>query len=176
MDASTFENVHIRHYGLTPSVAASYYEAMKVTLDRHHVPAVKLILLDNGSQTFESLSWPPTSARERAAWNNVDDATRDGAYCLALTSVEILRGLVAVRRAETRTGADYYVAPRDADVADFENLVRVEVSGINSGTKAMADYRLSQKLSQAGRGDSNLPAIAVVVEFSAPLVSAADLT
>jgi len=46
-------------------------------------------------------------ARELAAWANADDATRDGAYAIALGALEAGFGLLATSRAETLTGADY---------------------------------------------------------------------
>lgn len=86
-----------------------------------------------------------------------------------LAATELARGLVAVRRAETRTGADYYVAPIGQLAEDLENCLRLEVSGTDlesSGVKT----RLHSKVEQALAGDSNLPALASVVGFRARLI------
>ena len=64
----------------------------------------------------------------RGAWANRDDTTETGAYCLALANVEATRGLVAVRRAQGRTGVDYYLGPADSALEDLEASVRLEVS------------------------------------------------
>jgi hypothetical protein len=78
--------------------------------------------------------------------------------------------MVAVRRAETGTGADYYVAPIGVAVDDLENCLRLEVSGIDRGDNVAIQQRLRQKLQQATAGNSNLPALASVVGFSAKSV------
>jgi hypothetical protein len=68
------------------------------------------------------------------AWANETDATEAGAYGCVIATVELLRDLFAVRRAETGTGADYYVGPRGAAQDDLENCFRLEVSGVSDGT------------------------------------------
>lgn len=102
----------------------------------------------------------PTAERSRL---DRDDATRDGAYSLALAAVEAEAGWVALGRAETRTGADYYVGFTDAP--DYEDAYRLEVSGIDEGDAPQIEYRLTQKLKQAREGQSDLPALACVVGF-----------
>ena len=84
-----------------------------------------------------------------------DDTTEAGAYCLALANAEVTRGLVAVGRAQGRTGVDYYLGPADG-TEDLETSVRLEVSGTDEGNLSTMKARLRQKLEQAGRVDSNL--------------------
>ena len=83
--------------------------------------------------------------------------------------------LVAVGRAETLTGADYYVAPQGSMPGDLEGCLRLEVSGVDSGSNTVVGRRLKNKLAQARRGLSDLPAIAGVAGFRARLVLLADL-
>jgi hypothetical protein len=158
-----------RHPALTPSLAGSYFEAARICLDRHHTSPQEFDAEDNGQQSSVWVEWIGTDARTQAAWANQDDATRDGAYALAIAATELLRGLVAVRRAETRTGADYYIALPGQNVEDLENCFRLEVSGTNSDT-AEVSRRLRLKLEQARRGDSNLPAIAAIIGFRVKLI------
>jgi hypothetical protein len=73
--------------------------------------------------------------------------------------------MVAVRRAETRTGADWYIAPEGELLEDLESCVRLEVSGTNAGTSSDVSRRLQEKIAQAAKGNSNLPAIAAVIGF-----------
>jgi hypothetical protein len=77
--------------------------------------------------------------------------------------------MVAVRRAQTRTGADYYIAPIDRDLEDLESHFRLEVSGTDLG-KSDVKRRLIMKLEQAKQGRSNLPALAAVVGFKVQLI------
>ena len=91
--------------------------------------------------------------------------TMNGAYGVSLAAVEVEAQLVAVRRAETLTGADWYVAPMGTEPDDLESCFRLEVSGVNIGGRSVVDARLQQKIAQTRRGTSNLPAIAAVVGF-----------
>ena len=119
--------------------------------------------------------WQSPDARARGAWANETDATEAGAYACALAAVELTDGLVAVRRAETRTGADYYVAPHGASADDLEDCLRLEVSGVDRGPEHVVRQRLNAKLRQAAAGNSNLPALAGVVGFKARMIVVADL-
>jgi len=105
------DNMAERHVGLTKALAESYLEAARVTLDRHHKPPQEFIARNNSTELKMVVNWKPPDARCRGAWANADDATRDGAYACAIAATELSLGLYTVRRAETLTGADYYVAP-----------------------------------------------------------------
>ncbi len=158
-----------RHPGLLPSTAEHYLDAARVCLDRHHTAPTEFSLFDN-EQALECLvDWLATDQRTRDAWANQDDATRDGSYTIALAALDVCRGMVAIRRAETRTGADYYVMPFGADADDLERCYRLEVSGTHLN-EAEVRRRLRQKIAQTIRGQSNLPAIAAVVGFKEKLV------
>jgi hypothetical protein len=73
-------NLAERHHGLTPPVANSYTEAARVCLDRHHAPPTDFVVTDDGVDLDAIAEWEPTDDRQRAAWANENDATRDGAY------------------------------------------------------------------------------------------------
>ena len=111
-----------RHTGLLPSTPANYLDAARVCLDRHHTPPQEFTLIDDNNESLALVDWNITSQRDKNAWANTDDATRDGAYAFALAATELLRGLVAVRRAETRTGADYYIAPIGQELEDERRM------------------------------------------------------
>lgn len=161
------------HPGLSKGVAESYREAAEVCFSRHHSPPTEWVLERRG--LLQAIAhWQPPDDRTKRAWANKIDATEAGAYCVALAALEITDGLVAVARAETRTGADYYVAPHGSVPDDLEVASRLEVSGIDDSSAASVKTRLRQKLAQAARGRSSLPAIATVVGFSSAQVAIAD--
>jgi hypothetical protein len=170
-----FSSLHERHAGVSEAVAKNYSEAARVCLDRHHSSPSEFSITDNDKQGSAQVEWIASDARTRNAWANKDDATRDGAYGISLSAIEHTRGLVAVRRAETRTGADYYLGEPGASLEDLEVSYRLEVSGTDEGTETAITARLHQKLEQAHKGNSNLPAIASVVGFSALRIVNADL-
>jgi hypothetical protein len=167
--------LHDRHPGLTQALAQAYAEAARVCLSRHHQPAVRIEIVHMAEKTgnLYELTWTAPQTRESAAWANADDATRDGAYALALASAEVELGFVAVARAETLTGADYYLGEAgEAKGADhLERAYRLEVSGLDRGRRAAVRQRLRRKVNQARRGDSSLPAFACVVGFQACCVA-----
>ena len=152
-------------YGLTKNLAGTYAEAARVCLDRHHTPPAAVTITKTSDATTALVKWEPTDHRTRGAWANRDDATRDGAYGCIIASVELSEGLYAVHRAETKTGADYYVAPAGKEVEDLEDWWRLEVSGLDKGNQSAVARRLRQKVQQAKDGASNLPAIAGVIGF-----------
>jgi hypothetical protein len=149
-------------------------EAAEVALARHHSPPATTFVVSCGEKGSErTLEWGlPTPAALRA-WNNRDDTTRDGAYIVAIAAVEAEMGLVALMRAETRTGADYYVG--EAGSSNVECALRLEVSGVDSGDIPTVRRRLKQKVQQTREGDSNLPAIAGVVGFREAVVLVSDI-
>lgn len=159
------EDLADRHYGLTRNLAGTYIEAARVCLDRHHSPPARVTITKESDETTAVVKWEPTDSRTRGAYANRDDATRDGAYGCVIASVELSQGLYAVNRAETKTGADYYVAPAGKRMEDLEDCWRLEVSGIDKGNSSAVARRLREKVQQAKQGASNLPAIAGVIGF-----------
>lgn len=164
-----------RHSGLTKAIADSYSEAASVCLDRHHESPSSFDLERDGARSAASVEWQSQDAPTRNAWANETDATEAGAYACVLAAVELVYGLVAVRRAETMTGADYYVAPTNDAPEDLEDYLRLEVSGVDRGPETAIRQRLRAKLAQAASGNSNLPALAGVVGFRARLLLLAEL-
>lgn len=165
----------LRHPGLVKKVAEYWTQGACVCLDRHHEPPVAFQIIWAERYTDALVEWEPTDERTRDAWANEIDTTEAGAYACVLAAVELLEGLVAVRRADVKTGADYYVAPPGTQAGDLENWIRLEISGVDHGNAATVARRLGDKLDQAASGDSNLPAIAGVVGFRIRLIHLANL-
>lgn len=164
-----------RHLGVTLALSLGYQEAACVCLDRHHVSPQDVSVVDNNNVDVAAIAWEASDQRARNAWANKDDTTEAGAYCLALANAEVMRGLVAVSRAQGRTGVDYYLGPSGSPPEDLEASMRLEVSGTDEGNLLALKSRLRQKLDQAGRVDSNLPALATVVGFAILRIESADV-
>ena len=81
----------------------------------------------------------------------------------------------AVCRAQGRTGVDYYLGPANGILEDLEATVRLEVSGTDEGNLSTIKSRLRQKMEQADRVESNLPALATVVGFAALRIESSDV-
>ena len=154
-----------RHRGRTEAIADFLVEGARVCLDRHHESPVDFTIDKSGRQTRAVAEWEHTVERTRDAWRNEIDTTEAGACACTLAAVELSVGLVAVHRAETRTGAEYYVAPAGATIEDLEDCIRLEVSGVDRGNLGSVSRRLIEKINQVRSGDSNLPAMAGVTGF-----------
>lgn len=171
-----FFDLNKRHVGLTAAIAGGYAEAASVCLDRHHKPQANFKVQDSSlSYVFEA-DWPKPDSKIKAAWNNEIDTTESGAYAIALASIEETRGLVAIARAETTTGADYYIHTPGRTAEDIETSTRLEVSGTDKGNVPVIKKRLEDKVEQAKKGNSNLPACACVVGFAELLILQGDAT
>lgn len=169
------EGIGTRHYGLTKALGAVYEEAASVRLSSHHSPPRSVSIVDGEREMTVDLTWRPATKRTRAAFANLKDATEQGAYGMALAAIELMRGCVAIHRAEQGTRVDYYLAPVGADYDDLESSIRLEVSGIDSATEGKLKTRLKEKLWQAKKGAANTPAIAAVVGFSNLRILCADI-
>jgi hypothetical protein len=166
MPTLVLDSLEERHPGLTKNIAGTLCEAAAVCFDRHHTSPVVVEVKRKGESLEAQASWDAPDQRTKMAWANTTDTTEIGAYGVAIAAVEVIDGLVAVARAETRTGADYYLGPPNETREDLEKTLRLEVSGIDQSNPAALRTRLAQKVRQCQKGESVLPAIAVVVGFS----------
>ena len=169
-------DLHKRHFGLTPARCKSLAEAARVCLARSGRPPSVFTISDEAGVEDRVLRWRQPTARQMAAHANTRDATEEGAYIVCLSAVEARFGLVAYSRADEPSGADYYVGPpgRTEDGSDdFEELIRLEVSGSEDADESGLDRRLKEKVKQAERGESSLPALAGVVGFAARRIAIA---
>ena len=126
-----------------------------------------LTIKHGASDATKDLRFTVPDQRTKNAHANEIDATEAGAYGVSLAAIDEVSGLVAVRRTETLTGADWYVAPHGSTFDDLEDCLRLEVSGVSGGNSTDVQRRLREKIAQTERGQSNLPAIAAVVGFKA---------
>jgi hypothetical protein len=173
--ALPIKDLDARHDGVTTPRAMSYYEAACVCLTRHHVSPVEFSVTDNAARRPCEATWVPASARSKAGWSEDKEATDHGATCCVIAAVEATRGHFAVRRAEIGQGADYYVGPPGAGSEDLEDCYRLEISGVDRGDDQDVQWRLNQKVRQAARGKSSLPATAGVIGFKARRILLKDV-
>jgi hypothetical protein len=136
-----------RHPGVSEEVCRAYSQAAEVCLGRHHTPPVTLLRVEcKGRDPSRFLGWWAADETAQRAWRNRDDATRDGAYVVSLAVVEAELGMVALSRADTRSGADYYIGAPGS--RDLEEASRLEVSGLDEGNRTEMRRRLRDKESK----------------------------
>lgn len=172
-----FDSLDVNHAGLTAAIAQTFREAASICLARHHTAPVEFVLEEQNpaTQTSLALTWPPPDGRLERAWANSNVATEAAACALGIAAVFFSRGLHVVARAETGSGADYFLAPAGRDPDDLEECVRLELSGVDAGAAQLVRYRVTEKLSQVSKGNVDTPAIAAVTGFRSQLIILADL-
>lgn len=164
-----------RHPGLSPGTADHIATAAAVCLARfHELPPSALKASADGKAATYELVWRYPSTPERASHRNDEDATRDGAYAVAIGVADAHLGMWTIGRAESRTGSDWYLRSkasleRTFDL-DAEDVVRFEVSGISDDNDARVRERVRRKTDQVRAGQSRHRGIVAVVGFRTPRV------
>ena len=101
--------------------------------------------------------------------NDTEEATEYGATGIVLMLIKTLTAYKVIKRSRKGTGFDYWVGFEN-DSKNFQNTARLEISGILCGDSSLINSRVRFKIKQTDKSDSlDLPAIVVVVEFSAPI-------
>ena len=166
-------SLHVRHPGMAREITDNSAVNAAVCMERHSgSPRVWSVQIDQEPLGEYLVTWDlPTPAQLRSCANQ-DDATRDGAYGLALAAVDAHAGLVALRRAEGRSGVDFYLVPDGAEIPDShdydidrDDLISLEVSGINDDTDRVVRARIREKIEHVRAGMRSCPSIVGVVGF-----------
>ena len=116
----------------------------------------------------------PVTTEMRRTYGDLDDATEDGAYGLAIWLVPLLSDYKCYSRSNKGTGFDYWLIDKWAthspeDELNFitESDARMEVSGIRKGSRAQLNSRVKQKKDQLSLSDlGGKPGYVFVVEYS----------
>ena len=181
------------HPGISAAKGAELAEACAVCLeDQGHHQDVELAVQGTFNRMYR-LAWEPVTPQVQRTWDDDQEATEDGAACIAafLADREIGQTVILRTRKSTAqqpTGFDYWLG--DDNIAEMsaaermvteslanlladDNLVartRLEVSGIRNGNNATIVQRVQRKLRQMNRSDAlGLPAYAIVIEFGRPV-------
>jgi hypothetical protein len=156
---------------ITPAFGQMLAEAGAVCFqDQRHPNGVEL-KVDGTFQAGFEVFWQQVTEQMIRCYNDKESTTELGAYGVAFLLVLNLTDYTIIRRSRRGTGFDYWLgtAQDDAELP-FQNKERLEVSGMRSGDSGRVKARVNEKLKQVQPSDSSaLPALIVVVEFSAPL-------
>ena len=142
-------------------------QAAVICLDHQtHTSAVPLVVDGNFTATF-SLSWSErVTEAKRRFWNDLDEATQQGAYAVAILLIRALTGYTVIERSRKGTGFDWWLGAEDNL---FQSKARLEVSGILRGTPRRINSRIKARMGQTRQSDNlALTAYVVVVEFGTP--------
>jgi len=159
--------------GLTSAAGRYLAESAAVCLaSQSHQPGTTL-RVEGIVQRELALVWSQVTPQMERAYNDLQEATEAGACAVAILLIRESLGLTVVRRSRKGSGVDYWLGPGGTgDVQEplaFQQVARLEVSGILQGTQSQTAARLKQKQAQTRRShDTWIPAYVVVVEFGGP--------
>ncbi len=156
--------------GLTPAGAQTLAEAAAVCLESrgHHAP---VRFPRHGLMPEDlHLKWSPADNQQRRSYADMQEATEFGACGVAILVVKEVTAKVVVERSKKGAGFDYWLGDNtDDDGPLFAGKVRLEVSGILTGTRGQIDSRMRQKKGQIAPSDHVAPGFVAVVEFGTPI-------
>lgn len=151
---------------LSPAAASDLVESAVVCLLQHgHVSGTSLELPPAGAVRLKFCDPDPRAFGSRA---DLQEATERGATAIAIAVVKRQTGLGVLDRSRKGTGCDWYIGEDDGG-PPFQNMHRLEISGILDESEAKMRRRLVQKVQQLERGNDDLPGYVVVVGFRTPV-------
>ena len=152
---------------ITPAFGAVLAEAGGVCLeDQGHDQGTQLTVQGHTSNN-RALFWPRVTDQAARCWNDPEVATEHGAVGIAVLLAKQEIGFAVIERSRKGTGFDYWLG--DENEGLFDNMARLEISGIRRGNKSALSTRINQKIKQTDVSDGCLPAYIVVVEFGSPV-------
>ncbi len=126
------------------------------------------------------LYWYKVTKQMKNSRNDFIYTTENGAYCLAMLIIQHLTKYKVIKQAKRKTGFDYYLAQKstlfsNTNIVFNNEVARLEVSGIlKAKNNSVINIRLKTKIEQTRQSDHmNIPAYAIVIEFSSPLAKIA---
>jgi hypothetical protein len=116
-----------------------------------------------------SIHWDTVTDVQRRCYNDLQEATEDGACGVAILLIREIIGKKIILRSKKGPGFDYWIGDADDDELIFSNKARLEASGILKGDDKAINARLQKKTIQVKPSDkSGFRAYIAVVEFSQP--------
>lgn len=163
--------------GLTSKFINNIAEAAIVCLDNQkHKPECALkIYGDLTGIIIFSWSFNAMTNEIKDTWNDLQEATEDGATYIAIVIISYLTPLKVIKRSVKGTGFDYWLGEKEDQNYPFQEKARLEISGIlQENATNSVEKRVKIKLNQVKQSDSlKLPAYIVVVGFGKPQLEVA---
>ncbi|PKD17659.1 hypothetical protein APR41_05475 [Salegentibacter salinarum] len=162
-----------KHHNLTPAMGVSLSHAAAVCInDRGHALNVSSIGKGAYTRNYTLKRCEVTNEISRT-WNDMQEATEEGACGVALVQVAKESKYQVIERSKKGTGIDYWLGDKDGFL--FQRKARLEVSGSLNGDEKELNKRLQTKIEQTKQSDATkLPAIIVIVGFSHPMILTAE--
>lgn len=156
--------------GVTPDLGGFFAESGAVCLENQgHQREVNLKIYGDFQDSIK-VTWHPATEQMLKAYNDLQDATENGAYGMAILLILNLTEYTILQKSIKGTGFDFWLGKKGQTNLLFQEKIRLEVSGILKGDQKKVDQRFKEKSNQTNRSDdSGLDAIIAIIEFSLPL-------
>jgi len=170
-------SLHSRHWGVTQALGMCCEEALRISCDSWYGQSPSEFRIERGSaRTRAWITWRRPDEKLLSGWRKRARTTEHAAYGVALAILEGLYGMVAVDDAEVGSGADYYIAKREASRENMEEWLLFEVAGVGRGGYKRLCRKVREKVEQVRKGRHGLPGIVCVVGFEARMILIEDVT
>jgi hypothetical protein len=169
MELNLIELETDKHHFLTSAAGINFGHAASVCFESQG-HAVKTVMNGEGfyNKAFNVTRYDVTDQMKRT-WNDAEVTTEQGAYGVAFLVASNEMKVKAIEKSRKKTGIDYWLGKEESFL--LQNKVRLEVSGIRSGTDQQLDTRFENKMNQSKKSDhTGLPALIVIVEFKEPRI------
>jgi hypothetical protein len=158
------------HTLISPIRCDTFAEAAAVCLHQLQHPQGVTVKIEGTVTAQFELVWEQANAVQQNSFYDLDEATENGAYCLAIWVIEKLTPHHVVRKAPKGTGVDFWLYDKN-NLEATQPTARLEVSGILEGTKKQIQARLRTKEKQSQQSDDlGIPVYIIIVEFSTPFI------
>lgn len=157
---------------LISSTQCDYFvEGCIIAFENQGLTSGVVLQVEGDNNTQYKLSW--TKQPIKRGWQESRIIAENGGIAIAFFLTLELTEYQIIQQAIIGTGFDYWLGykenSKNYDPDNFLNA-RLEISGINKGSRAEINYRLRQKLQQTDKSDYlNIPAFIVVTEFGTPI-------
>lgn len=169
MELNLIELETSKHHFLTSAAGVNFGHAASVCIESQgHL--LKTNMTDEGhyNRTYTVTRYDVTDQMKRT-WNDEEVTTEQGAYGIAFLVASKEMEVKAIEKSRKKTGIDYWLGKEESFL--LQNKVRLEVSGIRNGSNQQLDTRFTGKIKQSKKSDyTGLPALIIIVEFSAPRI------
>src|SRR5689334_4264746 len=136
-----------RHHFLTPAAGTNFGHAASVCLESQgHSLQVNMNGVGYYVKMYNTVRYDVDEQMKRT-WNDEEYTTEQGAYGIAFLLASIEMKVKAIQKSRKKTGIDYWLGTEQDFL--FQNMIRLEVSGIRNGTVAQFEQRFKIKMKQS---------------------------
>ena len=135
---------------------------------KNHANGVEMQVKGDSETVFRVFWNNEITEQTRNAWNDTQELTEYGAIGIAILLIVKMTEFTVIRRAVKGEGVDFWLGYK-TDKEPFQDVARLEISGILEGNESKIEARVQQKKAQTYPTDDNYPAYIIIVEFSKPV-------